>query len=353
MGRWVGTAALILGAGVAGCPGEEHGGASAATASGRPSGSIASAASAVVAPASAASPTTGAASASSKATAAGSTPSPLDPFAPPPDGGSAVAASIGSTGVIVPKSLGAGQRGPFVLFLHGLGASGSTLAKALGVAALSDKKRFAWAAPDGPTNRRGQRFWNASKACCDFDGAATDHVAELGAVLAAARTNPSVDPKRVFVVGYSNGGFMAHRLACTTAGIAGIVSIAGAGPADADPPCKPAAPVAVLQIHGDADDVVRYGGGRALSRADLAPHPSAIDTVTGWAKRDGCGAAPAAAGTLDLEKKLEGDETTVQRFAGCRKPVELWSVQGGSHFVAQSEAALDAALSFLEKATSQ
>ena len=261
--------------------------------------------------------------------------------------------SISSTNIVVPKSVAPGSRGAFVLFLHGLGASGSGLTRALGVPALAEKRRFVWAAPDGPKNQKGQRFWNASRACCDFDGSALDHEAELGALLATARSNPSVDPKRVYVVGYSNGGFMAHQLACKKAGIAGIASIAGAGPADTDPPCKPPAPVAVLQIHGDADKIVSYGGGHALSRADLAPHPSALQTVTAWAARDGCGAAPTTAGTLDLEQKLPGDETVIQRFTGCRKPVELWRVKEGSHFVAQSMAALDLVFSFLEKASSR
>jgi len=322
MVRWMGWASLLAGLAVVGCPSEEHGGKPTATTSApaRPSATTSAAPPA-------ASPDAGA------------------PTSPP--------ASISSTNIVVPKTLTPGSRGAFVLFLHGLGASGSALVRALGVAELAEKRHFVWAAPDGPKNHTGQRFWNASRACCDFDGSALDHVAELAALLSTARNNPSVDPKRVYVVGYSNGGFMAHRLACQEAGIAGIVSIAGAGPADADPPCKPSAPVAVLQIHGDADKIVRYAGGQTLSRSELAHHPSALETVSAWAARDGCGAAPTLAGTLDLEPKLPGDETLVQRFAGCRKPVELWRVKEGSHFVAQSMAALDLALSFLEKASSR
>ena len=64
----------------------------------------------------------------------------------------------------------------------------------------------------------------------------------------------NVDPYRIYVAGHSNGGFMSYRLACTHADrIAAIVSLAGATfdtPAD----CSPTEPVAVLQIHGTADD---------------------------------------------------------------------------------------------------
>lgn len=250
--------------------------------------------------------------------------------------------------IVVPRSVGQGERRPFVLFLHGLGASGKILVDNLPIAALAEARRFTYATPDGALDRQGRRFWNASRACCNFDGAGVSHVAELGRLLSTAAAHPAVDPRRVFVVGYSNGGFMAHRLACDVGGIAAIASISGAGPMGDDPPCKPAAPVAILQVHGDADDKIRYEGGNALSRTDLPRHPSALETVSAWAKRDGCREAPASGAPIDLEDKLEGAETVPRRFAGCSRPVELWTVRGGSHFVAMNRRALESVLSFLE-----
>jgi polyhydroxybutyrate depolymerase len=251
--------------------------------------------------------------------------------------------------IVVPASIHKGERRPFILWLHGFEASGKILSKVIGLPALAEEHRFAYAAPDGALNKKGQRYWNASTACCDFDHAAPDHLAELEGVLAAAAANPAVDPARIFAVGYSNGGFMAHRLACDSPLLAGIVSVAGAGPADGDPPCLPKGAVAVLQIHGDADQVVHYEGGHVLSRTDMPLHPSARETIGGWAKRDGCGASPTGGTPLDLDEKSDDAETSVLRFPGCKAPVELWTVKGGSHFIATNKKALDQVLSFLER----
>jgi polyhydroxybutyrate depolymerase len=43
-------------------------------------------------------------------------------------------------------------------------------------------------------------------------------VAYLGAVIDDVAAHYTVDPKRFFVIGHSNGGFMAHRLACEIGG---------------------------------------------------------------------------------------------------------------------------------------
>ncbi len=118
--------------------------------------------------------------------------------------------------------------------------------------------------PDGTPDRADRRFWSATDACCDFGGANVDDVAYLTAVIDDVAARYAIDPKRVWVAGISNGGFMAHRLACERADkIAAIVSFAGATWAD-PARCAPTAPVSVLEVHGAADPVVRYEGGASL-----------------------------------------------------------------------------------------
>jgi polyhydroxybutyrate depolymerase len=175
-----------------------------------------------------------------------------------------------------------------------------------------------------------------------------DDVAYLASVIDDVKQRRNIDPGRVFVVGHSNGGFMALRLACDLSNrVAGVVSIAGAG-SDAPQKCRPSAPVAVLQIHGDQDWRVPYGGGRVLRRKSGGTHPSAPETVARWARRNGCVEKPVGADDLDLEPDLPGAETAVTRHTGCKGgAAELWTVNGGDHFVAQHPAALDAMYDFL------
>ena len=229
---------------------------------------------------------------------------------------------------------------PFVLFLHGLGASGPFLVDKLGIDGLSKTLGFDYLAPDGDEDSKGQRFWNASVACCDFDRRRPDHSAHLSRILDEKLADPRIDPARVFVVGFSNGGFMAHRLACDDERVVAIGAMGGAGPGPGET-CKRTSPLTVLAINGDRDKAVSFGGGTVLSRHDVPPHPSATSTIEAWAQREGCSGTLAPSRTFDLELSIGGSETAVQSVGGCPRPLELWVVHGGGHFSGTSPPAVE------------
>lgn len=247
-------------------------------------------------------------------------PPPSSVVVTPPDNGKI-------PGLYVPSSIGVGHA-PFILLLHGYGGRGETIARHFGFEKLAEERHFLFAAPDGVMDSKGARFWNAGATCCDFEQLPADHVAELRALLDKAKQHTSVDPSRIYIVGYSNGAFMAHRLACDVDGIAGIASVAGAGPQDTQA-CK-FMPRTILEAHGDADDAVRYGGGQVLDRASLPRHASAVETITAWARRAGCEQPIKAASRIDLDARLVGPETEPLSF-GCAPGVKLLRVVRGTH----------------------
>jgi polyhydroxybutyrate depolymerase len=252
--------------------------------------------------------------------------------------------------LVVPDRADAAKPMPFLLVLHGLGDRGSHFAERIGLAELARKRRFAYAAPDGSLDPINRRFWNAWHACCDFDQLGPDHVQALSELLDRASRHPAVDPRRRYVLGFSNGGFMAHRLACDVGGLAAVASIAGAGPSPGEA-CRAPTATAVLQVHGDLDVVIAYSGGHSLNDPKLPRHPSASDTVSGWVKRNRCSQPESARLTLDLESALPGKETSVLRHAGCNRSVELWTVKGGEHVIATEPTALEHVIAFLERHT--
>ncbi|HEX6767355.1 MAG TPA: alpha/beta fold hydrolase [Polyangiaceae bacterium] len=250
--------------------------------------------------------------------------------------------------VHVPSGLGANEKVPLVVVLHGYGASSSAIEEHTDFREFALKKRIAWVAPDGPKDKKGRQFWNAGSSCCNFENSPVDHVRALRRLVERALERYPIDAKRVYFVGFSNGGFMAHRIACELGGlVAGVVSVSGAGrkPNEA---CPATAPVRVLQVHGDADPVVEIGGGH-LFRDDKYPiHLSAAQTVGDWAKRFGCKPKPKAVGSIDFEDKLPGAETKVERFEGCQRgAVELWTVHGGNHYIGFRAPAHEAMWKFL------
>jgi polyhydroxybutyrate depolymerase len=176
---------------------------------------------------------------------------------------------------------------PLVILLHCYGCQPSDLPTALGIEALAKKYHFAVAAPSsGHRDGRGVPYWNATAACCDFEGKRPDDVGAILTLIDERVKQGGIDPKRVYLVGFSNGGFLAWRIACDHADkIAAIVSIGGGAPAT----CAPSSPVAVLEVHGRDDQIVPVGGGKlGAGLPQLASFPPATEALATWARIDHC-----------------------------------------------------------------
>lgn len=253
----------------------------------------------------------------------------------------------------VPASYDASKPAPLFLLLHGYTGSGDEIIENFNIGAAAEQHGFVYAAPDGTTDSNGERFWNATDACCNFNGSSVDDVAYLSGVIADIGDELAIDPKRIAVVGHSNGGFMSYRMACERADlVAAIVSLAGetfVDPAD----CTPSEPVSVAQVQGTADQVIDFDGGGPLTAGSKA-YPGAVATAEAWAKNDGCSAEPSALGAkidvdTDLKDGADPAETSVQEWSGCEAgaTVQLWTIPNGGHGPALTPAFADAVIRFL------
>jgi polyhydroxybutyrate depolymerase len=229
-------------------------------------------------------------------------------------------------GLLVPASYRAASPAPLVVVLHGYGSNGRQQAEYFGLLADAEEHGYLLAYPDGLTDPRGSRFWNATDACCNFYGSLVDDVAYLSAVIDDVAARYSVDPKRVFVIGHSNGGFMAHRLACDIGGrLAAVISLAGDNWRSAAR-CPAGAVVNVLQVHGDADETISYLGNGV--------YPSALESVSIWAQKNRClGTLEGRGGDKDLDLGITGAETRVEGFGDCPPggAADLWTIESGRH----------------------
>lgn len=147
---------------------------------------------------------------------------------------------------------------PLIIALHGYGSNVWKQSQYLGLIQRINVDRFLLLMPNGSRDEEGKRFWNATEFCCDFGDSNVDDVGYLRSLLDEASQSVEIGP--IYGVGHSNGGFMSFRLACDgVPGLTGIVSLAGTTFAD-EQRCAEAGPVSILQIHGDADDVILYEG---------------------------------------------------------------------------------------------
>ena len=122
---------------------------------------------------------------------------------------------------------------------------------------------------------------------------------------------------RVFATGVSNGGGFAARVACELDDVVAIAPVAG-GYRALDR-CPASRRTSVLEIHGTADHVVPYHG-RKPGYAGSVPR-----YLTGWARRDGCAARPAATRETQIVSHL--------RYPRCRNglTVEHLRLAGVDH----------------------
>lgn len=261
------------------------------------------------------------------ATGCSSDGSPTDlPDTTPPISTPPAAASVGDDRparlVRPPQWSATGPAWPLVVVLHGYGTTGRLQDLYLGISGRGAEFGFMTLIPDGTTDQFGNQFWNVTEFA-----STVDDTAYLGDIIEEAIRDFNGDPAAVYLVGHSNGGFMANRMACRRPDlIAGIAAIAG-GLFGAVGDCE--AGTTVLVIHGTADATVPYDGGTFLGDRVLG----AEATAARWVELNQCGGEAAVEGPFDFDFLVRGDETTVGGWGGCAggDTVELWTMTGSGH----------------------
>lgn len=240
-----------------------------------------------------------------------------------------VVSTVRAYSKFIPSSYSKGTSLPLVVLLHGYGATGAMQESYMKFESVAETNKFILVYPDGTVDSSGKQFWNATDACCDFFSAVADDVYLLS-ILKEMESNYSVDPKRIYFVGHSNGGFMSYRMACKYPDrIAAIASLAGASFFKAAD-CGAKSSVSVLQVHGTKDGTILYDGGQILGNS----YPGAVASATQWATFNQCAQNAVTRSTkLDLEPNIAGDETSVMAWTNCQNSseVELWTMESGAH----------------------
>lgn len=201
---------------------------------------------------------------------------------------------------------------PVVLDFHGRHGSADGQAILSGLDAVGDAEGFIVVQPQA---EGGDSTWNAGFCCGGAQTNGVDDVGATAALLDHLETIACIDSTRVYATGISNGGFMAHRLACELADrIAGIAPVAGGNLMLV---CDPSRPVPVLHFHGLDDAIVPFEG--------FGGFASIPDSTAAWVARNGCDAN----GVVVFEQA----DVRCERWTGCDAGarVELCTIDGGGH----------------------
>lgn len=186
----------------------------------------------------------------------------------------------------LPADMSTGTAVPLMIALHGLSMDGRSMEAVTGLNDVADAHHFAVAYPNGLG--RMWRFWERSELGLRVrrEAGYVDDVGFIEAMIDALVAEGTVDARRVYVTGLSNGAYMSNRLAISLSDrVAAIAPVAGTmsqALANLEPPKK----MPVLYIHGTDDRIVGYDGIDGFTRRKSSL--DAEEFVDWWCEHNGC-----------------------------------------------------------------
>lgn len=136
-----------------------------------------------------------------------------------------------------------------------------------------------------------------------------------------------VNPRRIYLVGYSAGAFMALRYACEQPGrVAAVASVAAALSIKQNQRCNPSVPTPIAMINGTGDSRVAYDASTGMLTVPA--------TARRWAQINGCPTGPLHSLLPDLAPRdmtrVEMDQWKTCGASGTGE-VRLYTVDDGGH----------------------
>ena len=220
----------------------------------------------------------------------------------------------------------AGTFVPLIIALHGAGGRGEQMVGITGLSELSETEGFIVVYPDGLNG-----VWNDGRDGDPRIDPTLDDLSFINGIIETAIAALNVDETRVYLTGYSMGGFLAQRVACVIPQkIAGIAVVAATMPQYVLPDCQDASiPMPFMLIHGTNDTVVPWLGVVTQSGSGYL---SALDTAYGWANRNGCDFPETIEALPDVDPD-DGTRVMRETYEGCidDSTVVLLGVYRGGH----------------------
>ena len=212
--------------------------------------------------------------------------------------------------VYIPDKLPPGA--PLLFALHGTGGNGGHMRDETGAEfdRLADAQGFAVVYPTGYKNS-----WDDCRKTDPLPAKAQkiDDIGFFRALIAQFHDKHGTDPRKVFIMGYSNGAQMAMRVALEAPDmVAAIAAVSANLPVAENSVCGHTdKPVAVLLMDGTGDPVNPFKGGEVnLGKLGSRGFVHSTDeTARYWAKLDGYAGDPE---TDTLPHRDPADPTSVK-----------------------------------------
>lgn len=216
-----------------------------------------------------------------------------------------------------PSTWDASQELPLLIVLHGLTQTAAGIMEITNFNTIAEENNFIVCYPDGNNNA-----WNANM---NVSVSSTDDKGFIEKITAYFRLNFNTNPQKQYLCGFSNGGFMSHKMACESEDcFAAIATVSGNMSDTVYSNCNPKYLTSVLHMHGTTDAVVPYLG-------SITTGVSVSQTMEKWQQFLSCNPNPIS---IDLPNPSLLDLSTVSRetYANCNNSsLELIKIANGGH----------------------
>lgn len=241
--------------------------------------------------------------------------------------------------VYTPPNYDPARPTPLVVVLHGRPSNAASMAAITQFNAVAARHGFIVVYPDGIDNQWATHFdlIGSDVRIGGMRSVAPQNDVEFLTNLADdLRLDFNIDASRMYVTGFSNGGFMTLRMACSASDrFAAFAEVGSALYNEMTQICSRGRPAPLLLMHGSVDPSIPYEGvtvrdpeGGDPIRVTL----SVQNTVAHFINRNGCGMAGESARLRELGNS---PGTHVIRFTprGCpeNSQIVFYLVNGGGH----------------------
>lgn len=233
--------------------------------------------------------------------------------------------------VHLPPGFSSSQQRALVVNLHG--GSGN-MVSAQGFSQMNpvaDQNNFVVAWPQGIGVAAPGFSW-ADGRNTSADQAGIDDIGFIHRLVDTLVRRYNIDSNRIYLCGFSNGGFMVQRLACQSPGkFAAMASLGASMDTGLYRQCTPVRLVPMAFFNGTADPAMPYNGG-AMQNPLVKPVVPVDSAVQSWVRRNQCQQAQPVFNFPDL---FVGDSSTAQLFrysqCACQSEVLFYKLINGGH----------------------
>lgn len=229
--------------------------------------------------------------------------------------------------VHVPPSYRPGTPTPALLVLHGGGGNPSGMRWQANMEKEADDHGYILIYPAGTHHlfRDKFLFWNVGPKRKNPKRQNVDDVAFLEKVLDDAGQFFTLDEKRLYATGISNGSHMSYRLACESERIAAIAPVGGQEELGRYYQA-PSRGLPIMHFHGEQDHWAHYHGGMTGASGFVSRQlPPVTDFIETWVKTNGCQLNSARSKTVGQAKRVVYDG------GKDGSEVVFWLLRDGGH----------------------